>query len=304
MLNQPVLRRDRLKTGIGLGAVAFSVIALVMTYYHKAILLYGDTISHLEIARRTDSMLATSPINAPGQLGAVWLPLPHLLMMPFAWNNTLYQDGLAGSIISMIAFVLTVVLIYGIGLQLTGQRLAGLVAAAVFGLNANMLYMQTTPMTESLLFCLLAAMVYFVLKWADTDRSRYLVIAGGSALLATLTRYESWTILACMAVALTCIAWTKDQNLPRKLHLRRVIDRVLLAGFIGLSGIIFWLAWNWIFLGNPLYFQDGLYAKPALWLSNHEPAIGHLGVAFKTYWLTNRPIFDNLHVRFFFGLSD
>lgn len=284
LANQEAEDRDRTKLAIFCGTATLSVIAVTIAFYHKAILLYGDTLSHMEIARRADSMLATSPINAPGQLGAVWLPLPHVLMLPLVWDNTLYQNGLAGSIVSMVAFVATVILVYGIGYQLTGQKLAGVVSAAVFGLNANMLYMQSTPMTESLLFCLLAAMTFFVLKWADTDKVIYLVYGALAALLATLTRYESWVVLLCLSGSVVCIAWTKRQGLSKKLHRRRVLDRIIVGGFIGFAGIIFWLCWNLIFFGNPLYFQTGPYAKPALWLSSHEPAIGHLLVAFKTYW--------------------
>ena len=42
-------------------------------------MLYGDAVAHINIARRVfDS-------RTPGllQLGTVWLPLPHLLMIPF-----------------------------------------------------------------------------------------------------------------------------------------------------------------------------------------------------------------------------
>ena len=58
---------------------------------------------------------------------------------------------------------------------------AGCVAAAVFGLNVNVLYMQSTPDDEALLFCMLAAMVYCVQQWADTDWYTYLVARGVAA---------------------------------------------------------------------------------------------------------------------------
>ena len=49
-------------------------------YFQRGdVLLYGDAVAHLNIARRVfDS-------KTPGllQLGTVWLPLPHLLMIPF-----------------------------------------------------------------------------------------------------------------------------------------------------------------------------------------------------------------------------
>lgn len=35
--------------------------------------------------------------------------------------------------------------------------------------------------------------------------------------------------------------------------------------------------------GDPLYFQHGKYAKPALWVSTSDKAVGHWGVSLKTY---------------------
>ena len=188
----------------------FSLVAYVITVRLHGVLLYVDSISHLEIARRVVS--STSPGLA--QLGYVWLPLPHLLMLPLVWINPLYQNGFAGSIVSMTAYVATAVLIYKIAFSqaLTGRKFAGVVAAAVSTLNVNMLYMQSTPMTEALLFCMLAAMVYCVQQWADTDRYQYLVAGAVAALCATLTRYESRPVLACLMVAVAVIAWQRPHR--------------------------------------------------------------------------------------------
>ena len=65
------------------------------------VLLYGDAVAHINIARRVfDS-------RTPGllQLGTVWLPLPHLLMIPFLLSNWMWQTGVGGSIPSMVAYV-------------------------------------------------------------------------------------------------------------------------------------------------------------------------------------------------------
>ena len=63
------------------------------------VLLYGDAVAHINIARRVfDS-------RTPGllQLGTVWLPLPHLLMIPFIVSKHMWQTGAGGSIPSMAA---------------------------------------------------------------------------------------------------------------------------------------------------------------------------------------------------------
>src|SRR5258708_3884868 len=62
-------------------------------------LAYNDARSHLDISRRVVEGLK------PGvaQLGSVWLPLPHILMVPFVWNDFLWHSGLAGAITSMLS---------------------------------------------------------------------------------------------------------------------------------------------------------------------------------------------------------
>src|SRR4051812_8198274 len=82
-------------------AVIISVGALVYYYLQGAILLYGDAVAHINIARRVfDS-------RTPGllQLGTVWLPLPHVLDIPFIVNDRMWQSGVGASIPSMIAYV-------------------------------------------------------------------------------------------------------------------------------------------------------------------------------------------------------
>src|SRR5947209_1506202 len=81
-------------------------IASLFYYLQKSdLLLYGDAVAHINIARRLfDS-------RTPGllQLGTVWLPLPHLLMVPFLFSRFMWQTGIAGSIPSMLAYALSVI---------------------------------------------------------------------------------------------------------------------------------------------------------------------------------------------------
>jgi hypothetical protein len=287
LLRQPLptavakVKRDYTAWSVALAAAVISVAAYIVSVRLHAVLLYVDSISHLEIARRVVS--STSPGLA--QLGYVWLPLPHLLMLPFVWSTPLYQNGFAGSIVSMAAYVATAVLIYKITFRLTGRTFAGVVAAGVFGLNVNMLYMQSTPMTEALLFCMLAAMVYCVQQWADTDRYQYLIAGAGAAVCATLTRYESWPVLACLVIAVVVIAWQRTHSrLTPKIRWASTQDRFVVFVVVGFAGILAWLIWNWAIFGNPLDFQDGAYAKPSNWVSTGEPFIGNWVIAAKTYW--------------------
>ena len=64
-------------------ATCVSVFSFLYYFKRGEVLLYGDAVAHLNIARRVfDS-------KTPGllQLGTVWLPLPHLLMIPFLLSD-------------------------------------------------------------------------------------------------------------------------------------------------------------------------------------------------------------------------
>ena len=67
------------------GAASLAVFA--WSYGNGYAVAYGDAASHLNIARRAIDSLT------PGaaQLGSVWLPLPHVLMMLFVWSDFLWN---------------------------------------------------------------------------------------------------------------------------------------------------------------------------------------------------------------------
>src|SRR3982074_1696032 len=102
MRAQPIRRWDR-ETALLAGLTACISICSFLFYFRRGdILLYGDAVAHINIARRVfDS-------RTPGllQLGTVWLPLPHLLMVPFLLSNWMWKTGGGGSIPSMAAYVL------------------------------------------------------------------------------------------------------------------------------------------------------------------------------------------------------
>jgi hypothetical protein len=279
---------DRATWIVALCATILSVVAYIVSVKQGTILIYRDAISHLEIARRVTS---GSEGFSVAQLGSVWLPFQHMLMLPFVWIDGLYYSGFAGSMVSMAAFVGTVVLIYKTVARLGDNKFAGIIGAAIFALNVDMLYMQTTPMTESLLYCMLAGAVYSLVAWADTDKLKYLVLSGLFSIAAALTRYEAWPIVACFVVSVGIITWWRldpsDINgspETRNQRRSRLEAHLIFFGLLGGLGVAAWMTWNWFIFGNPLNFQIGDYAKPSLWVGAGEPSVGHLGVAAKTYW--------------------
>src|SRR5437899_10029792 len=96
-----------------------SVVSVASFFYYfprGEILLYGDAVAHINIARRVFDSQTPSLL----QLGTVWLPLPHLLMIPFLVSDWMWRSGVGGSIPSMVAYVLGVMGIF----RLTRDMLA------------------------------------------------------------------------------------------------------------------------------------------------------------------------------------
>lgn len=258
-------------------AVTAFIVSVVAFFYFNTqgvTLAYKDSISHLDIARR----VIDSPTRGLAQLGGVWLPLPHLLAIPFIWIDVLYYSGFAGSVISMLAYVATSVLLYRITYSLTGQKLAGVVTAVVFMANPNVLYMQSTPMTELLLFACMTGMVYGIQRWIITDQPKYLFAAGAAGVFGTLTRYEAWVLLLVMIGLVVFVSWRKRYDYHK-------IEGVSLAFlFVGGIGVALWMVWNFLIFNDFLYFQIGDYAKPSLWVGADEAAVGNWWVSLLTYW--------------------
>src|SRR5438552_4296470 len=143
-----------------------SLVSFSIYFRHGDVLLYGDAVAHINIARRVfDS-------RTPGllQLGTVWLPLPHLLMIPFLFSAWAWRTGVGASVPSMIAYVLGTIGIFRLvrsALSFRTQwdaaaRIAAWLAAIVYAANPNLIYLQTTAMTEALYLALFIwAIVYF-----------------------------------------------------------------------------------------------------------------------------------------------
>ncbi|HVQ51422.1 MAG TPA: hypothetical protein VMS92_15370, partial [Mycobacterium sp.] len=266
----------------------FAAITSASTYAYflsKGIALgYADSISHLQIAART----LDSPTAGFAQLGGVWLPVPHLLMLPFVWVDSFYYSGFAGSAVSMASYVVACVYIYKTVRDLTKARIPAIAGTLVFALNPNVLYMQSTPMTELLFFATVAAATYYAQKWIQTpDHAQgypSLFACAFALFLGCLTRYEAWVVTFVLAGVLLFSAW-------RKFGRAAAEGVVLTYLFFAGAAISLWIGWNALIFGNPLNFQNGEYAKPSLWVSEGEKAVGNPIVSIQTYWYA---IVDNL----------
>jgi Dolichyl-phosphate-mannose-protein mannosyltransferase len=245
-------------------ATLLSICALLFYYHRDAILLYGDAVAHINIARRVfDS-------RTPGlfQLGTVWLPLPHALDVPFIVNSWLWRTGIGASIPSMLAYIAGTLGVFRLVRGMT-SRAAAWIAALIYALNPNLLYMQATAMTEALyLACFVWTVVYFseFARQAQDEPLRARRSLEKCAVVlsaAMLVRYDAWFLAAVMAPAAMIVVWR--QEAWRQEALARPLRRGFIS-FLLLTALTpgLWLAYNHAAYGNALEFANGPYSAQAI----------------------------------------
>lgn len=275
-------------------AIFISVFSFLFYNRSGDILLYGDAVAHINIARRVfDS-------KTPGllQLGTVWLPLPHLLILPFIVSNKMWQSGSGGSIPSMAAFVLGVLGIFRLArsaLQPDGAvngkaPVIAWAAAILYCANPNLIYMQSTAMGESLYLGLFIWAVAYFAEFARgvAKPSRSLTKCGLCLSAACLTRYDGWSLALAMALGAVIISFRRLEQKPETTRLAIQPSRLALAKFMLLAAIApaLWLAYNAAIYRNPLEFANGPYSAKAIEqkTATVNPARGNL-LAAGSYFL-------------------
>ena len=234
---------------VGLSVV--SILNFIIYYQNGLGLVYNDARSHLDIGRRIVENLKPGF----GQIGSVWLPLPHLLMLFTIWNDFMWHSGLSGALQSMAAFVFTGILIYQF-LKRIGAGLFGRIAGVLlFATNINILYMQSTAMTELLLLGTMTAGAYELLMWHKDEALSRLIKSAFWIMLSTMIRYDGW-FLFLFAMLLIFIRTIRKGY--------KTTEGVLLMfATLGGFGIILWLLWNQMIFDDPLFFAFGPYSANA-----------------------------------------
>lgn len=180
-------------------AAAIAGVAAAVFYAHAGLTIsHFDARAHTVVARRILDSLT------PGwqQIGAVWLPLPHVLNMVPVQIDAWYRSGASGVAISVASTGVAAWALARLILVSTGSVAGGLAGAALLLANPNWLYIQSTPMSEPLLLATALLSLALIADWIERDADGW-PRAAGLALAATcMTRYEGW-LIASAAVALT-----------------------------------------------------------------------------------------------------
>jgi len=214
----------------------------------------------------------------------VWLPLPHLLILPFVASKSLWQNGAGGSLPSMVAYVLGVVGMFRLARAVSREgsvdgwtRVVSWSAAVIYGANPNLIYMQTTAMGESLYLAFfiwaMAHFVEFARAVEGDEAARSLTKCGWCLAGACLTRYDGWFLAGVMVVVVVIVGSrprrVRDDKpardaIPPLQTAQRWGTHVFKFVLIAAAAPALWLAYNAIVYRNPLEFANGPYSAKAI----------------------------------------
>lgn len=272
-------RRSLEKRAVLYIVVILSVISALTWYgfYENGLgLAYNDARSHLDIGRRVVEGLK------PGlaQIGSVWLPLTHLLMVPTIWNDFMWHSGLSGAIQSMLSFVGTGVLVYLFLRELRVGLFARFFGVFLFAANLNVLYLQSTAMTELLLLATMTAGAYYLLLWAKRGNLVDVLKSSGFIMASTLIRYDGWFLVLYAALVVAFLTF-------RKKGYKAMEGMTIMFLTLGGVGIFLWFVWNLLIFGDVLYFAFGPFSAHAqqeqLLAAGNLPTKGNLLLSSKVY---------------------
>jgi len=249
-------RRERL---IALACcAAASLTAITWSWTNRAMLNYGDAVAHLHIARR----VIDSHFPGYSQLGSVWLPLPHVLMIPFVAVYAWWANGLAGLIPSALAWLASCHGLYRLARRWL-RPAPSAIALAFFALNPNLLYMQTTAMTEPLFVCEMVWTAMWIVEWRaslDAPRgekrsARLLWLIALVLVAAVFTRYDGW-IMALLVWSAMGIVLLRRRRLGS--------PAFWLTSVMVVAAPLVWFGYNGHVFGDWLAFARGPYSAAAI----------------------------------------
>jgi len=263
--------------------------AAAAVHYHRLglTLAHYDARAHLVVARRVFDSLT------PGwqQVGAVWLPLPHLLNALPVQIDWMYRTGFSAIAISIASMALASWAIAALIQRATGSIAGGIVAAALLMLNPDVLYLQSTPMTEPLLFGTTFLAVALIAKWSATvsipngtipnsqlptpntqipSAGRASMAAGWASIAALLTRYEAFPIVATAILLALVVLLRRGWS---------VAD-----AFRAVRGLALWPLWALAgFLVNSKVSVGAWFVSSGFFVAEN-PAMGHPWLAWLQVW--------------------
>ena len=219
----------------------------------------------------------------------MWLPLPHLLNALPVQIDAFYRSGVSGVAISIASMAVAAWAIARLIHRATGSIAGGAAAAALLMLNPDVLYLQSTPMTEPLLFGTTFLAVALIAEWTDrisltgspsrtddevrfggTSAGRLSAAPGWACVAAVLTRYEAWPVVGAAIVLAFAVLLRRGWAWP--------------AAARAVRGLALWPLWAVAaFLVNSKV-SVGAWVISSGFFVAENPALGHPWLAWTQVW--------------------
>lgn len=250
---------------VAIVAMVLSLSSFAYFFANSMTNVYGDGVAHVNIARKVVDSPDNSLWQRYIQIGSPWLPLQTLSMLPFVANDWMWRTGVAGSIVSMVSFIIAALSLFLLARSFYQNENAAwsktlpALSAAIFVFNPSALYMQSTPMSELVFMATLVAAVYLLQRWVNGQTAGWLAVAAIAMAMATLARYEAWpgAVLSILIVYLNSRGNWKDK-----------IKRSALFATVAGAGPGYWFWHNWMIYGNALEFLTGPNSARGIALQN------------------------------------
>jgi len=238
-------------------------------------LLYGDALSRMNISRKIIDNLT------PGfaQLGNVWLPLPQILMVPLTANRYLWHSGLAGAIISMTSYVIGGFFLYKNLKIITSSLVASVLSLSIYALNINLLYLQTTAMSEAIFLCFFCIALFYFTSWIQTSDNLKLMPAATAVSAMCLIRYEA------LAILLASIPMVFVYILIKEKKYSSAEGNTIIYATLACFGFLLWTLYLAAIFGDPFFWKN-YYAgtHSAVDASNQTQVFRHQLNFFEATW--------------------
>lgn len=252
-------------------AAAAGLVAWIIFFRAGLVLSHYDAKAHLVVARRVFDNLT------PGwqQIGAVWLPLPHLIAILPTQIDFFYRTGLFGSLVSIGCLAVTCFAAARLVLRVTGSAIGACVPTLVLVLNPNLLYLHTTPMTEPLLLATTMLSVLWLLEWVEADTDA-VPAALAVLLFATVwTRYEAWPIVGSAIAAAGFATWRHGadaRTLVRRGFRIAIWPAAAIVIFLINSRITVgaWFVSDGFYVPDPSYAHQPVRTLVGIWWGTHQ----------------------------------
>lgn len=189
--------------------------------------------------------------NAPPKLasiGFVWAPVSTLVFLPFALLKPLATSLMALPATSGFFAAMLMALLGRAGYRLGMPRWQRLTIVAAFAVSPMVLFYAVNGMSEMPYLALLTLSLVFLLRWYRSEDAYWLVPCGLAMTFAVLSRYE------VMGYAIMLVAIVGGTLMSRRRSQDEVEGSIL--GYLApiFYGVGLWVFFNWLILGDPLFW--------------------------------------------------